>query len=141
MEPRINIICLGVRDLQAAYEFYCTGLGFPAQTKPEEGIVFIDMGTTRLSLYPLDKLAEDVSETQPHERGPFPGITLAQCVRTQEEVDRYLADAERAGGKIEKPGQPTFWGGYSGYFTDPDGYFWEVAYWDGWEFAEDGRLV
>lgn len=141
MEARINIITLGVKDMDRSYEFYCVGLGFPALSTPDEGIVFIDMGTTRLALYPLEMLGKDISEIQPHERGPFPGVTLAQCVPEQRLVDKYLTDAESAGGTIVKPGQPTFWGGYSGYFADPDGYFWEVAYWENWQFGKDGRLT
>jgi len=94
-----------------------------------------------LALYPLEKLAEDVSPTKSIERAGFGGITLAHNTRSKEEVDSVLALAERSGGRIEKPAQDVFWGGYSGYFSDPDGYLWEVAYADSWEFNADGSLV
>jgi uncharacterized glyoxalase superfamily protein PhnB len=93
-----------------------------------------------LALYPVEKLAEDVGEGWAGERpGRFGGITLAHNVRTKGEVDRVLAEAERAGGRVEKPGQDTFWGGYSGYFSDPDGHLWEVA-WGAFPIREDGSL-
>ena len=141
MEPRISIITLGVADMEKAYKFYHQGLGFPTTKKPEEGIIFFQTSGTCLALYPLDKLAEDVSPDTPSERGPFPGITLAHNTKVKEDVDKILALAEACGGKIEKPAQDTFWGGYSGYFSDPDGYLWEVAYADSWEFNPDGSLV
>jgi catechol 2,3-dioxygenase-like lactoylglutathione lyase family enzyme len=141
MEPRISIITLGVADLERSYRFYHEGLGLPTPKSPEDGIIFFQTGGTCLALYPLEALAEDISPTHPAERGPFPGITLAHNTRTKEEVDALLAQAEKHGAVIEKPAQDTFWGGYSGYFSDPDGYLWEVAYADSWEFNPDGSLV
>lgn len=141
MEPRISIITLGVCDLERSYLFYCEGLGFPTTHKPESGIIFFQTRGTCLALYPLDKLAEDVSPNQPSDRSRFPGITLAHNTKTKGDVDATLALAEKCGGKIEKPAQDVFWGGYSGYFSDPDGYLWEVAYADFWKFNEDGSLV
>lgn len=141
MEPRVSIITLGVADLERSYDFYHHGLGLPTSRKPEANIVFFQTSGVCLALYPLEKLAEDVSPSQSSERGPFAGITLAHNTKTKEDVDAVLALAERSGGKIEKPAQDTFWGGYSGYFSDPDGYLWEVAYADSWEFREDGSLV
>ena len=94
-----------------------------------------------MALYPSDQLAEDVSPDFPAERSRFPGITLAHNTRAKEEVDRILQKAVEAGGKMEKPAQDVFWGGYSGYFSDPDGYLWEVAYADSWQFHPDGSLV
>ena len=141
MEPRISIITLGVADLGRAYQFYHHGLGFPASRTPEDGIIFFQTGGTCLALYPADKLAEDVAPDFPTERSRFPGITLAHNTREKAQVDQLLQRAVQAGGKIEKPAQDTFWGGYSGYFSDPDGYLWEVAYADSWEFNPDGSLV
>lgn len=141
MEPRISIITLGVDDLERSYEFYHKGLGLPTTRQPESGIIFFQIGGVCLALYPLDKLAEDVSPAQSSERGPFSGITLAHNTRSKQEVDEILAKAESGGGKIEKLAQDVFWGGYSGYFSDPDGYLWEVAYSDAWDFHPDGSLV
>lgn len=141
MEPRISILTLGVADIERSYRFYHEGLGFPTNGKPEDGVIFFQTNGVCLGLYPLEKLAEDVSPEQSSQRGAFPGITLAHNTKKKEEVEEILTLAEKNGGKIEKPAQDVFWGGYSGYFSDPDGYFWEVAYGDNWEFNPDGSLV
>jgi len=141
MEPRISIITLGVQDMERSYRFYHDGLGFPTSGTPEQGIIFFRTGGVCLALYPFDALAADVAPDFPRDKGRFPGITLAHNTRTKEEVDQVLALAEQSGGKIEKPAQLVFWGGYSGYFSDPDGYLWEVAWAENWEFREDGSLV
>jgi catechol 2,3-dioxygenase-like lactoylglutathione lyase family enzyme len=141
MDPRVSIVTLGVSDLRRSYRFYHEGLGLPTSRKPESEIIFFQTGGVCLALYPLEKLAEDVSSEQSFERGPFSGITLAHNTRSREEVDSLLALAAASGGRVEKPAQDVFWGGYSGYFSDPDGYLWEVAYADSWKFHEDGSLV
>lgn len=140
MEPRISIITLGVKNLDVSYKFYHEGLGFPTTRKVDEGIIFFQTSGACLTLYPLEKLAEDVSPEFPRERSVFPGITLAHVTKKKEDVDTILRQAEQAGGKIEKPAQDVFWGGYSGYFSDPDGYLWEIAYADSWEFKDDDSL-
>lgn len=141
MESRISIITLGVSDLEVSYKFYHEGLGFPTTRKPDEGIIFFQTSGVCLALYPVEKLAEDVSPDFPSARSAFPGITLAHNTKKKEDVDIILRQAGEAGGKIEKPAQDVFWGGYSGYFSDPDGYLWEIAYADSWEFKEDDSLV
>lgn len=139
MEPRISIVTLGVRDLQKSYEFYKEGLGLPTTRNPEGGIIFFKTGGTCLALYPIEKLAEDVGDRFKMERAKFSGVTIAHNVQTEQEVDQILNQAEKAGAKIEKPAQKTFWGGYSGYFSDPDGHLWEIAH-GAFEFNEDGSL-
>jgi predicted lactoylglutathione lyase len=141
MEARISIITLGVKDLTRSFRFYHEGLRLPTQGKLEDGILFFQTSGTRLALYPLEKLAEDVSPELAAQRSGFPGITLSHNTRTKAEVDQVLALAEKAGGTSVKQAQQVFWGGYSGYFTDPDGYFWEVAWAESWEFNPDGSLV
>jgi predicted lactoylglutathione lyase len=141
MEPRISIITLGVKDLESAYRFYHQGLGFPTNSKPEDGIIFLQTAGTRLALYPIKKLAEDISSELTVENPIFTGITLAHNTRQKRDVDEILKLAEEAGGKIVKPAQTVFWGGYSGYFTDLDGYIWEVAWAETWQFNQDGSLV
>jgi catechol 2,3-dioxygenase-like lactoylglutathione lyase family enzyme len=158
MEPRISIITLGVEDMARAVRFYRDGLGLPTSAKETDPIAFFKTSGVCLALYPNDKLAEDVygsaGSVAPPEysdskgganRSGEPlsasGITLAHNTRTQEEVDQLLAQAEAAGGKIEKSAQDTFWGGYSGYFSDPDGHLWEVAFSKDWKFNDDGSLV
>ena len=141
MEPRISIITLGVADLERSYKFYHHGLGFPTTKSTEDGIIFFQTGGVCLALYPLDKLAEDVRPDFPTERTRFSGITLAYVAKKKDQVDQTLLLAQQAGGVIEKPAQTVFWGGYSGYFSDLDGYLWEVAFSENWEFHPDGRLV
>ncbi len=142
MEPRISIITLGVADMPRAIRFYRDGLGFPTSAKDDAGIAFFKTSGTCLALYPRDKLAEDVAPGLPSEPPPvFSGVTIAHNTRTKEEVDQVLALAERAGGRIVKRAQDVFWGGYSGYFADPDGHLWEVAWSKDMKFHPDGSLV
>lgn len=140
MEPRVSIITLGVKELERSYQFY-TKLGFPSSKNPEEGIVFFKTGGVCLALYPLEALAKDVSPDMAVAKQGFSGVTLAHNTRTKAQVDEVLALAVSAGAQLEKPAQEVFWGGYSGYFSDPDGYLWEVAYADFWQFNDDGSLV
>ena len=144
MEPRISLITLGVSNLERSFRFYKEGLGFPTKMTPDGGIVVFATSGTRMALYPYEKLAEDAGFKLPvserEERG-FPGMTLGHCAKSKDEVDRLLALAEKAGGKIVRSARDVFWGGYSGYFSDPDGYAWEVAYSDQWKFNPDGSLA
>ena len=126
MEPRISMITLGVADLKASRKFYEKGLGFPVRPESSENVVFFGLESSWLGLYPRDLLAEDAHV--PAKGSGFQGITLAHNVRTKQEVNDLLDLAEKAGAKIMKPAQEVFWGGYSGYFADPDGFLWEVAY-------------
>ncbi|MGJ8639969.1 MAG: VOC family protein [Opitutaceae bacterium] len=145
MEPRISIITLGVADLERSYRFYKDGLGLPTTMTPDKGIVFFQTSGVCFALYPWDKLAEDVGPLfAPQTAGEgkrFSGVTLAHNTRTKAEVDALLQQAEAAGGTIEKAAQDVFWGGYSGYFSDPDGHLWEIAYGDCWQFNDDGSLI
>jgi uncharacterized protein len=140
MEPRISIITLGVRDLARSCRFYQNGLGFPTSRRPEDGIIFFKTSGTCLALYPYDELAKDISPGFCVPRAKFSGITLAHNVRTRDEVALILAKAAAAGGIIEKPAQDTSWGGHSGYFSDLDGYLWEVAY-GAFAFDAQGQLI
>ncbi|MGH2447046.1 MAG: VOC family protein [Chloroflexota bacterium] len=139
MEPRISIICLGVADLARSYRFYRDGLGFPTTRKPEDGIVFFQTSGATLELFPYQELASDVGLGWDMPRSKFTGITLAHNVPERAQVDEILQQAARAGGEIVKPAADTFWGGYSGYFTDPDQYLWEIA-WGAFDFNPDGSL-
>lgn len=139
---RINIITLGVKDINRSLKFYRDGLGFQtsvSQENPE--IVFFKNDGTRLALYPLGDLSKDIDPKNPPERGGFSGITLAYNAKSAVEVDEIIQKAEQAGGVIEKTPQKVFWGGYSGYFSDPDGYYWEVAYAENWAFDENDMLM
>lgn len=140
MEPRITIITLGVADIARSIRFYRDGLGFTTSAKEGDAIAFFDTRGTRLAVYPLEKLAEDIGPDVHPSRG-FSGITMAHNVRRKEEVAEVLALAASAGGKIIKPAQDVFWGGHSGYFADPDGYYWEVAWASHFRFDESGALI
>jgi hypothetical protein len=139
MEPRISIITLGVADLARSCRFYKEGLGFPTTGRPEDGIVFFQAQGAVLALYPYTELAADVGPAWAAPRSKSTGITLAHNVRQRYEVDEVLAVAVAAGAELVKTAAGTSWGGYSGYFADPDGYVWEVA-WGAFEFNADGSL-
>lgn len=138
MEPRISFITLGVEDVARSRRFYVEGLGWRASSASNEHVVFMDVGGQVLSLYGRAALAEDMQVSP--EGGGFRGFSLAHNVRTREDVDRVLAQAVAAGARLLKPGQEVFWGGYSGYFADPDGHAWEVAYNPHLEMDADGRV-
>ena len=139
MEPRISLVTLGVTDLARSYRFYRDGLGLPTTRKPEDGIVFFQTSGATLALFPYAELAADIGPGWNVPRSKFTGITLAHNVRERHEVDKLLAQAAAAGAKVVKPAGEAEWGGYEGYFTDPDGYLWEVA-WGAFGFNEDGSL-
>jgi hypothetical protein len=126
VNPHIAIIGLGVRDFGRAKRFYHDGLGWPIQQEEGEWACFsLGDGGPALTLYPWDDLAAEAGLNA--DGNGFRGITFAYNVRSQERVDEVLAEVERAGGAITKPAASTAWGGYSGYFTDPEGHLWEVA--------------
>lgn len=125
MEQRLTLITLGVADLKQSAKFYLDGLGWKATQDSSEHIIFIQMNGFTLSLYPHDQLAADA--TVEEDRSNFRGFTLAYNVSNPSQVDRVLDFAKQAGAEITKPAQPAVWGGYSGYFSDPDGFLWEVA--------------
>jgi uncharacterized protein len=136
MEQRVSVITLGVRDLRRARDFY-EALGWKTNASPGDDVVFFQAGGMVVSLWGRDQLAED-SGVQ--DGGGWGGTTLAHNVRSPAEVDAVLAQANAAGGTITRPGGETFWGGYSGVFTDPDGHPWEVAHNPHWTVAEDGAV-
>ncbi len=125
MEPRISLITLGVSDLERATRFYVEVLKLPRIETPP-GVTFLEMGRTWLALWSREELAADAGV--PAEGGGFPGFALAHNVRSAAQVDALLADIEAAGGRIVKHGTTADWGGYTGYFADPDGFLWEVAW-------------
>lgn len=133
------MITLGVADLERSYRFYRDGLGLPTTRRPAHGIVFFQTSGAVLALFPFEDLAEDVGAAWNVPRSKFTGITLAHNVRERSEVDEVLALAAAAGAQIVKPAGETSWGGYSGYFGDPDSYLWEVA-WGAFDFNKDGSL-
>jgi catechol 2,3-dioxygenase-like lactoylglutathione lyase family enzyme len=125
MEARISFVTLGVLDLSRATRFYAEGLHLP-QLKSPPTVSFFELGATWLALYPRHLLAADAGV--PATGSGFPGFSLAHNVRSAEQVDRLLEEVVAVGGKIVKPAGKADWGGYSGYFADPDGFLWEVAW-------------
>jgi catechol 2,3-dioxygenase-like lactoylglutathione lyase family enzyme len=138
---RVHIITLGVKDIDRSLRFYRDGLGFATPVKGDDPpIVFFQSDGVTFALCPRKGLAEDINKDNAPQGEGFSGITLGYVVREKGDVDRILELAEHAGGSIAKPPQPAFWGGYHGYFADPDGYYWEVMYWENWKFKDDGSL-
>jgi catechol 2,3-dioxygenase-like lactoylglutathione lyase family enzyme len=137
MKPKINLITLGVKDFAKSLAFYRDGLGWKAQV--HDDVAFFPLNKIVFAIYPREKLAEDV--TVPAEGSGFAGFTLAHNVSSEQEVDATLEAVEKLGARIVKPGQKVFWGGYSGYFADLDGHYWEVAYNPHWQLDADGNVV
>ncbi|MEV0155971.1 VOC family protein [Micromonospora sp. NPDC050686] len=137
MEQRISLITLGVADVGRARAFY-ERLGWRGQEVEET--VFFQAGGLALVLWGRGKLAEDAGVTDRADDG-FGGLSLAQNVRSRAEVDAILADAVAAGAALTRPARETFYGGYAGCFTDPDGHVWEIAYNPGFPLADDGTLT
>ena len=140
---RISVICLGVKDMAASLRFYRDGLGFSTDEKEDNPkVVFFNTTGTKFELYPLTLLAEDIDENNPPQiAAGFAGITLAYNVKSEDEVHEIMELAKKAGAVIAKEPQKVFWGGYSGYFKDLNGYYWEVAYNPYWSFDENDMLV
>ncbi len=137
MEQRLSLVTLGVEDLERALRFY-EALGWRGQQV--EGTVFFQAGGIALVLWGRDQLAED-SGISDDGSGSFGGIALAHNVRSRDEVDAVVAAAAEAGATVTKPPAETFYGGYAGCFTDPDGHVWEIAHNPGFALAEDGSLT
>lgn len=135
MEQRVSLITLGVSDIDRARAFY-EGLGWEVGFTDGD-VVFFQAGGLVLALWGRGKLAEDSGVS---DGGGWGGVTLAYCVASEQEVDTLLAQAREAGAVIPREGAPTFWGGYSGVFVDPDGHPWEVARNPGWTLHEDGSV-
>ena len=137
MEQRVSLITLGVRDLRRARAFY-EAVGWRTRAEPDDDVVFFQAGGLVLALWSRDALAVDSGV---EDSGGWGGVTLAYNVRSPAEVDDVLAEAHAAGATLARPGDATFWGGYSGVFLDPDGHPWEVAHNPRWTVASDGSVI
>jgi catechol 2,3-dioxygenase-like lactoylglutathione lyase family enzyme len=137
MEPRLSLVTLGVTNIARARRFYET-LGFVASNPNNESVTFFPAGAVVLALFGRRDLAEDatVADGAPG----FSGVALAHNVRSEAEVEQVLAEAAAAGGRIVKAAKRAFWGGYSGYFADPDGHLWEVAHNPDFPLDAEGRV-
>jgi len=137
MEQRISVITLGVADLERARRFYESGLGW-RRSGDNPSVAFYQVGGAVFALWSRASLAEDACV---RDTGGFGGVTLAQNVGSKAAVDRVLDEAVAAGARLLKPAGDTFWGGYSGYFADPDGHPWEVAWNPFWQLDDEGRIT
>lgn len=137
MEQRISLVTLGVADLARSRAFY-EHLGWRGQQVEET--VFFQAGCMALVLWGADKLADDAGLRASSGEG-FRGVALAHNVRSRDDVDAVIAAAKSAGGEVTRPPGDTSYGGYAGYFTDPDGHAWEIAHNPGFALADDGSLT
>jgi catechol 2,3-dioxygenase-like lactoylglutathione lyase family enzyme len=137
VEQRVSLVTLGVRDLARARVFY-EALGWRTRAEPDDDVVFFQAGGMTVALWDRARLAEDSGV---EDGGAWGGITLAHNVRSPDEVDAIMAEAEAAGATIPRRAGATFWGGYSGVFLDPEGHPWEIAHNPHWTIAEDGSVT
>lgn len=132
MKPRIHVLTLGVSDLERSLKFYRDGLGLPTEgivgQEFEHGsVVFFELsGGLTLALYPSEYLSKDANVPATQQR--LGAVSIGHLVGSKEEVDAVMTQAGQAGAVMVDPARDRFWGGYSGYFHDPDGHLWEVAW-------------
>jgi predicted lactoylglutathione lyase len=137
MDQRLTLVTLGVADVARSRAFY-EALGWKASSASQDSVAFFQLVGMALALWGRQDLAADAAV--PNSAPGFSGIALAFNARSESEVDCVLAEAVRAGGRMVRPAHKTFWGGYSGYFADPDGHLWEVAHNPFWRLDEQGAL-
>ena len=135
----LSLVTLGISDLKRSIDFY-EALGFQRRARRAEGVGFFQAGACAFAVWPSSELAKDANISDPVARG-FRGVAIAWNCRSAAEVDAVLERALRSGATVPKPAHETFWGGYVGYFTDPDGHLWEVAHNPGFPLTDDGRLT
>jgi catechol 2,3-dioxygenase-like lactoylglutathione lyase family enzyme len=139
MRQKLNLITLGVDDFQRSIDFYEKGLGWKKSDKSMEGLALFPLGGMTLALHARHELADDV--TLPYQPSQFSGLTLSYNAKSEKEVDEVMAKVSALGATIVKPAQKVYWGGYSGYFKDPDGYLFEVAHNPFWPLDENDNLL
>ncbi|MGE0563647.1 MAG: VOC family protein [Pseudolabrys sp.] len=137
-DARLTLVTLGVSNLPRSIAFY-EALGFRRKGRSAEGVGFFQAGACAIAVWPSDELARDANIANEGMAPAFRGVALAWNCHTTGEVDAAMARAEKAGATIPKQAQETFWGGYAGYFADPDGHLWEIAHNPFWPLTEDGR--
>lgn len=139
MEQRVSVITVGVSELSRARQFYVDGLGWEPVLDIDE-VVFFQLNGVVLGLFPLADLLKDAELPADDPAGRVGGMALAYNVRERDEADAVIERAVAAGGRLVKAARETFWGGYAGYFADPDGHLWEVAWNPSWPIDEDGNV-
>ena len=136
----LSLVTLGVSDLKRSVEFY-EALGFRRKAQAADGVGFFQAGACAISVFPSEELAKDANLAFEGMAATFRGVAMAWNCRSKADVDTAIKRAQGAGAVVRKPAQDVFWGGYSGYFSDPDGHLWEVAYNPHFPLSEDGRLL
>jgi uncharacterized protein len=139
MRQKFNLITLGVDDFEKSVRFYEKGLGWKKSDKSMDDLALFPLGGMTLALYPRQELAKDV--TLKYQATEFSGLTISYNAKSEKEVDGILKQVEELGATIIKPAQKVFWGGYSGYFSDLDGYVFEVAFNPFWELDDNDNLI
>jgi catechol 2,3-dioxygenase-like lactoylglutathione lyase family enzyme len=138
MEPRISLVTLGVRNLPRSIRFYRDAIGWKTDAKETDPVAFFQLQGIVLGLFGARDLANDARVSA--RAGGFRGVTLAHNVRSRKAVDRIFQQLRDRKVRIVKPPEVAEWGGYSGYFADPDGHLWEVAHNPGWKLDRDGSV-
>lgn len=138
MRQKLNLLTLGVDDFEKSLAFYEKGLGWKKSDKSMDGLALFPLGGIVLALHPRHELAEDT--TLQYQPSAFSGLTISYNTKSEKEVDEVLKQVTKLGATIVKPAQKVYWGGYSGYFRDLDGYLFEVAYNPFWELDENDNL-
>jgi catechol 2,3-dioxygenase-like lactoylglutathione lyase family enzyme len=138
MRQKLNLLTLGVDDFERSVKFYEEGLGWKKSDKSVDELALFPLGGITLALHPRQALADDT--TLPYQPTAFSGMTISYNAISEKEVDEVLKQVEALGATIIKPAQKVYWGGYSGYFKDLDGYLFEVAYNPFWELDENDNL-
>lgn len=136
MEQRVSLVTLGVHDLGRARRFY-EALGWTTGAAPADDVAFFQAGGMVVALWGREELAADSGV---EDAGGWGGVTLAHNVRSPADVDAVVEEARAAGAAVTREPAETFWGGYSGAFTDPDGHAWEIAHNPSWTLADDGSV-
>lgn len=138
--PILSLVTLGVSDLARSNAFY-EALGFMRKARGAQGVGFFQAGACAFAVWPVDELAKDSKAASNGVSATFRGVALAWNCRSEAEVDAIIACAWSSGGTVPKPPEKTPWGGYAGYFADPDGHLWEAVYNPGFPLTADGRLT
>ncbi|MEP7264934.1 MAG: VOC family protein [Bacteroidota bacterium] len=139
MRQKFTLLTFGVKDLKRSLDFYEKGLGWKKSSSSNDNIAFFPLGGMILGIYSRELLAEDATVSS--KGSGFSGITVAYNATSQEEVNEVMKEVEKLGAEIVKPAQKVFWGGYSGYFRDPDGHLIEVAHNPFWELDEKENII
>jgi predicted lactoylglutathione lyase len=138
MRQKFTLITLGVNDIQRSLNFW-EGLGWKKSSASMDDIAFFKLGGMVLGLYPRKLLAEDATVSE--EGSGFSGMSISYNAKSEKEVDEVLSEVQKLGATLVKPAQKVFWGGYSGYFKDPDGHLFEVAFNPFWEFDDQDNVI